>query len=91
MIIIGVDFHPEFQQIASVDTENRLRAGLGCQSKSNSFNESEMALFYECMLKCALKLLDTADIVREAIYRQLRQDSSFLLNLENYPVWDQGP
>jgi hypothetical protein len=29
-----------------------------------------MALFYECMLKCARKLLDTADIVREAIYRQ---------------------
>ncbi len=26
-----------------------------------------MALFYECMLKCARKLLDTADIVREAI------------------------
>jgi len=26
-----------------------------------------MALFYECMLKCAQKLLDTADIVREAI------------------------
>jgi hypothetical protein len=25
-----------------------------------------MALFYECMLKCARKLLDTADIVREA-------------------------
>jgi hypothetical protein len=30
-----------------------------------------MALFYECMLKCARKLLDTADIVREAILRQL--------------------
>jgi len=30
-----------------------------------------MALFYECMLKCARKLLDTADIVREAIFRQL--------------------
>jgi len=26
-----------------------------------------MALFYECMLKCARKLLDTADIVREAM------------------------
>ena len=23
MIIIGVDFHPEFQQIASVDTDTR--------------------------------------------------------------------
>ena len=27
-----------------------------------------MALFYECMPKCARKLLDTADIVREAIF-----------------------
>jgi len=30
-----------------------------------------MALFSECSLKCARKVLDTADIVREAIYRQL--------------------
>jgi uncharacterized metal-binding protein len=30
-----------------------------------------MALFYECMLKCAQKLLDTADIVRDAILQQL--------------------
>jgi len=29
-----------------------------------------MALFYECMLKCAQKLLDTADIVRDAIFQQ---------------------
>jgi hypothetical protein len=35
------------------------------------FNESEMALFSECMLQCARKVLDTADIVREAILRQL--------------------
>jgi hypothetical protein len=26
MIIIGVNFHPEFQQIASVDTAIKLRA-----------------------------------------------------------------
>jgi hypothetical protein len=32
-----------------------------------------MALFYECMLKCARKLLDTADIVREVILRQLSE------------------
>ena len=32
-----------------------------------------MALFSECSLKCARKKLDTADIVREAIYRQLRE------------------
>jgi uncharacterized metal-binding protein len=31
-----------------------------------------MALFYECMLKCARKVLDTAGIVREAMLRQLR-------------------
>ena len=30
-----------------------------------------MALFYECMLQCARKGLDTADIVREAILQQL--------------------
>jgi hypothetical protein len=30
-----------------------------------------MALFFECMLQCARKLLDTADIVREAMLRQL--------------------
>jgi hypothetical protein len=31
------------------------------------FIESEMALFYEGMLKCARKPLDTADIVRDAM------------------------
>jgi hypothetical protein len=35
------------------------------------FNKSEMALFSECTDRYAQKLLDTADIVREAIYRQL--------------------
>jgi len=29
-----------------------------------------MALFSECSLRCARKVLDTADIVREAILRQ---------------------
>ena len=36
------------------------------------FNQSEMALFSECTDRYAQKLLDTADIVREAIFRQLR-------------------
>jgi hypothetical protein len=36
------------------------------------FNKSEMALFSECMNKYAQNMLDTADIVREAILRQLR-------------------
>ena len=35
------------------------------------FNESEMALFFECVPQCAQKVLDTADIVREAMFRQL--------------------
>jgi hypothetical protein len=36
------------------------------------FNETEMALFFECMLECAQKVLDTADIVREAMFHQPR-------------------
>ena len=42
--------------------------------QSNSFIESEMALFYECMLQCAQKLLDPADIVRDAMFHQLPRD-----------------
>jgi hypothetical protein len=34
------------------------------------FIESEMALFSERSLECASKLLDTADIVRDAMFRQ---------------------
>jgi hypothetical protein len=32
-----------------------------------------MALFFECMLLCAQKCLTRADIVREAMLRQLRE------------------
>jgi len=35
------------------------------------FNESEMARSSECTEGYAQNVLDTADIVREAIYRQL--------------------
>ena len=35
-----------------------------------------MALLFECTPQCARKLLDTADIVREAMLRQLTQASS---------------
>ena len=35
------------------------------------FNKSEMALFSECTDRYAQNMLDTADIVREAIFRQL--------------------
>ncbi|MFZ0198453.1 MAG: hypothetical protein WAL05_04580, partial [Candidatus Sulfotelmatobacter sp.] len=38
--------------------------------KRQTINESEMALFSECSLKCVRKLLDTADIVRDAIFHQ---------------------
>ena len=34
------------------------------------FNKSEMALFSECTDRYAQKLLDTADIVREAMLRR---------------------
>ena len=32
-----------------------------------------MALFHECTPQCAQKELDTADIVREAIFHHLRR------------------
>ena len=46
-----------------------LRASLWLERQL--FLESEMALFFECRLKCAENMLDTADIVREAIFRHL--------------------
>ena len=61
-------------------TWNDYDASLGWQSKSNSFNESEMALFYECMLQCARKVLDTADIVRDGILQQLRLSRSVVVD-----------
>jgi hypothetical protein len=51
------------------DLRDYKRAWVG---KGKPFNESEMALFSECSLECARKVLDTADIVRDAIYRQPR-------------------
>jgi len=50
------------------DLRDYKRAWVG---KGKPFNESEMALFSECSLECARKVLDTADIVREAMLRQL--------------------
>jgi hypothetical protein len=41
-----------------------------------------MALFFECMLQCARKVLDTgADIVREAILQQLYPNPIYGLQL----------
>ena len=41
------------------------------------FNKSEMALFSECTDRYAQNMLDTADIVREAILQQLARGRSF--------------
>jgi hypothetical protein len=45
-----------------------------------------MALVFECMPQCAQKLLDTADIVREAIYRQLRRNAPSLRYYWRFPT-----
>ena len=41
------------------------------KAKSKTFNESEMALFSECMEKYAKKGIDSAGVVREAISQPL--------------------
>ena len=61
----------------------------------HTFHESEMALFFECMLWCAQKLLDIADIVREAIYHQSsRPWGKLMLDFDNFAVslwaWPSG-
>ena len=50
------------------------------------FNKSEMALFSECTDRYAQKTLDTADIVREAILRQLRH-RSVVRGSRELPFW----
>jgi hypothetical protein len=42
----------------------------GLAEQKQQLQRDEMALFHERMLKYARKLLDTADIVREAMLRQ---------------------
>ena len=39
------------------------------------FNKSEMALFSECTERYAQNMLDTADIVRDAMFQQLTDTS----------------
>ncbi len=46
------------------------------------FNKSEMALFSECTDRYAQNTLDTADIVREAIYRFDPRPPSLEVELE---------
>jgi hypothetical protein len=41
------------------------------KAKSKTFNESEMALFSECMQKCGKKGIDRAGVVRDEMFRQL--------------------
>jgi hypothetical protein len=55
------------------DLRDYKRAWVG---KGKPFNESEMALFSECSLECARKVLDTADIVRDAMLGQLGMGGS---------------
>jgi len=43
-----------------------------------------MALFSECSPKCARKVLDTADIVREAIHQHCPRSESGLGKKETY-------
>jgi hypothetical protein len=54
------------------------------------FNRSEMALFSECTDRYALKLLDTADIVREAIFRQLPSQSLMVATANCLKVVQSG-
>jgi hypothetical protein len=52
--------------------------------------ESEMALFSECMPQCARKPLDTADIVREAIFRQQLKKTHFCGARKQIAFWLLG-
>jgi len=56
----GSDWIPDLKPITSEPWLDR-----------HIFNESEMAHSSECTGQCAPKVLDTADIVREAIFHQL--------------------
>src|SRR6185437_2104286 len=48
---------------------------------ATSSSRAKMALFPECRLTCAQNMLDSADIVREGIYRQLTPSSDLLHDL----------
>jgi hypothetical protein len=45
--------------------------------KSKTFNESEMAVFSECMEKYAKKGIDSAGVVREAMFQKLLSRTPF--------------
>ena len=70
------------------EPEKRLRASLWLV---RPFNKSEMALFSECTERYAQNMLDTADIVREAIFQQLwRPASEFRLHSPGAKVSNEG-
>src|SRR5665811_1047092 len=50
------------------------------------FNKSEMALFSECTDRYAQKMLDTADIVRDAMFQQ-PPDSCAKLAISSRRIW----
>jgi hypothetical protein len=69
--------------------------------KGNTIHGSETALFSECMPQCARKVLDTADIVRDAIFRSsvrrnavtqvvVGQNESMIKSLTTVPVPDNA-
>ena len=62
-------FWAEDLRSAFVTLTDSKRAQVG---KAQTYYESEMALLLACILKCARKLLDTADIVRDGKLRQRR-------------------
>ncbi len=45
-----------------------------CEKNRFEAAQSEMALFYKCMQQYARKVLDTADIVSDACFHQLRRE-----------------
>jgi hypothetical protein len=49
--------------------------------ESANHNESEMALFYECMQSCTQNMLDTADIVRDGDVTTIDKGFSVRLRL----------
>src|SRR5208337_2349859 len=64
--------HPQLFRFMSKTNPGYTSPLKGPTRQSNIFNESEMARSSECTDWCAPKVLDTADIVRDAMFRQLR-------------------
>ena len=56
-------------RVPDPDDSKRALAG-----KAQTDYESEMALFDECMQKCAQKIVDTADILRDQDLASTMQD-----------------